>query len=64
MSAVPCASIEAPPKRCSSVVTSGDELLQDLDGGRRDLRADPVSGQDDDVGHSGEPSVATMFRRT
>ena len=53
--AVPWASIEAPPNRCSSYSSSAPTAFEDLDRGFDDLGADPVAGQKDYMlGHGGE----------
>ena len=51
----------AAERACSSVVTSRRRAAAgSLDGGRGDLRADPVAGQDDDVVVMAAPSVSRV----
>ena len=66
VSAVPWASIEAPPIRCSSNSNSPSALEQPARGGD-DLGADPVAREQDDARsrrHRGRPAAPTMLRRT
>ena len=49
VSAVPWASIDAPPNTCSSYSKLGADRVQDLDRRRDDLGSDPVAGEQDDA---------------
>ena len=44
----PVAWMAAPPKRCSSSSRSSGELREDAGGRGRDLRPDPVAGEEGD----------------